>query len=66
MSNKSKRYTDEFKLKLVKLYDKGKPAMELAKEYNIARSTVSKWIADYSNSKSFKAKIIEVMKKMNC
>lgn len=56
MSNKSKRYTDEFKLKIVKLHENGKPAMELAKEYNIARSTVSKWISDYSKSKSFKAK----------
>jgi transposase len=56
MSNKSKRYTDEFKLQIVKLYNNGKPAMELAKEYKVSRSTVSKWISDYNNSQSFKAK----------
>jgi len=56
MSNRSKRYTEEFKLKIVKLHENGKAAIELSKEYNIARSTVNKWIADYSKSKSFKAK----------
>lgn len=56
MSNKSKRYTEEFKLQIIKLYNNGKPAMEIAKEYKIARSTVSKWISDYNNTQSFKAK----------
>lgn len=56
MSNRSKRYTQEFKLKIIELYKNGKSAMELAKEYDIGRPTVSKWISDYSKTKSFKAK----------
>jgi transposase len=35
MSNKSKRYTDEFKLQIVKLYNNGKLTIELAKEYKV-------------------------------
>jgi len=56
MSNKSKRYTYEFKEQMVSLFNNGKSAGEIAKEYNIARSTVNKWISDYNNTKSFKAK----------
>ena len=56
MSNKSKRYTEEFKKQIVSLVNNGKPALEVSKEYNIARSTVSKWVSDYNNSGSFKAK----------
>lgn len=56
MSNKSKRYTDKFKKQIVSLYNNGKSAKDIAKEYKIARSTVSKWISDYNNTKSFKAK----------
>jgi len=56
MSNKSKRYTYEFKQQMVSLFNNGKPAGEIAQEYNIARSTVNKWISDYNNTKSFKAK----------
>lgn len=56
MLNKSKRYTDEFKRQIITLVNNGKPAMEIAKEYDIARSTVSKWVSDYNNSRLFKAK----------
>ena len=56
MSNKSKRYTYEFKEQMVSLFNNGKSVGEIAKEYNIARSTVNKWISDYNNTKSFKAK----------
>ncbi|WP_445330205.1 transposase [Tepidibacter sp. Z1-5] len=56
MSNKSKRYTDEFKQQIVKLANNGKSMKEIAKEYNIARSTVNKRVSDYNNTKSFEAK----------
>ena len=56
MSNKSKRYTYEFKEQMVSLFNNGKSVGEIAQEYNIARSTVNKWISDYNNTKSFKAK----------
>lgn len=52
----SKRYNDEFKKQIVELADNGKKINEIIKEYNIARPTVHKWIKDYSNSNSFKAK----------
>jgi len=54
--NRTKRYTDEFKLNIVKLTEQGKGSLEISKEFNIARSTVEKWKNDYLNSKSFKAK----------
>lgn len=56
MSNTNKRYTDEFKLQIVNLFNNGKPIKEIVAEYNIARSTVNKWASDYNSTKSFKAK----------
>jgi len=56
MSNRSKRYTEEFKKQIVGLVEGGKSPMEIVKEYDIARSTVNKWTHDYSISGSFKAK----------
>ena len=54
--NKSKRYTDEFKQQIVSLVKNGKSPVEVSKEYNIARSTVNKWVKDFTASGSFKAK----------
>ena len=56
MSNKSKRYTEEFKLQVVKLANRGKPSKEIIEEFGIARSTLEKWKKDYNATKSFKAK----------
>ena len=56
MSNRSKRYTVEFKKQIVELINNGKSPTEVVREYNIARSTVNKWVKDYSTSGSFKAK----------
>ena len=65
MSNRSKRYTEEFKKQIVELVKGGKSPMEVVKEYNVARSTVNKWVKDYTTSGSFKARIIEHKRKMN-
>ena len=54
--NRSKRYTEEFKLNIVKLVQQGKGVLEISKEFKIARSTVEKWKVDFNNSNSFKAK----------
>ncbi|SDC72917.1 transposase [Candidatus Frackibacter sp. WG12] len=51
-----KRYNDEFKKQIVSLVDNGKKISEIVKEYNISRSTVHKWVKDFNNSGSFKAK----------
>ena len=52
----NKNYTEEFKKQIVALRNNGKTVMEIAREYNVAKSTINKWVSDYSNSGSFKAK----------
>lgn len=56
MSNRSKRYSVEFKKQMVGLSEGGKSPNQIVKEYNIARATVNKWVKDYTSSGSFKAK----------
>ena len=56
MAGKKKNYTDDFKKQIVALKQNGKPTAEIAREYQIAKSTIVKWNNDYNNSGSFKAK----------
>ncbi len=49
-SNMSKRYKEEFKKQIVELINNGKSPMDIVKEYNIARSTVHKWVSDFGRS----------------
>jgi len=56
MSKKSIRYTDEFKKQIVSLINTGKPTKEVIDEYKISRSTIFKWVNNYNNTNSFKAK----------
>ncbi|SFS09039.1 transposase, partial [Anaeromicropila populeti] len=56
MAGKVKNYTDDFKKQIVALRQNGKPAAEIAREYQLAKSTVVKWTNDYGNTGSFKAK----------
>lgn len=65
MAGKTKNYTEDFKKQIVALKINGKAKAEIAKEYGIAKSTIIKWVDDYSQSGSFKAKIIVPMRKMN-
>ena len=55
-SNKSKRYTNTFKQQIVELIKNGKSTRDVHLEYNIARSTISKWYKDFTSSGSFQAK----------
>ena len=55
-SKRAKRYNDEFKKQIVGLVNNGKKISETVTEYDIARSTVNKWLKDFNNSGSFKAK----------
>lgn len=55
-SKQANRYTEEFKKQIISLHDSGKPGKEIISEYKIGRSTLQKWIANYHNSGSFKAK----------
>jgi transposase len=54
--NMSKRYTDEFKMQLVELVNNGKTITDVVSEYNISRSSVTKWVSEMKTSGSFKAK----------
>ena len=49
-------YTDEFKKQIVSLYNNKKPANEIVKEYKISRSALYKWVTQFNNTQSFKAK----------
>ena len=46
--SRNKRYDEEFKKTIVDLYNSGKSATELEREYGISRSTIYEWIKDYS------------------
>ncbi|WP_373899567.1 transposase [Haloimpatiens sp. FM7315] len=52
---KNKNYTEDFKKQIVALKQNGKSTADIAREYQIAKSTVVKWSNDYSKSGSFKA-----------
>jgi len=55
-SKKANRYTEEFKKQIVALHDNGKPSKEIMMEYDLARSTLQKWVANYHKTGSFQAK----------
>ena len=55
MAGKTRNYTEEFKKQIVSLHTNGKSALELAKEYDLAKSTITKWARDYGKTGSFKA-----------
>ena len=40
----SKRYTEEYKNIIVKLYNSGKPLAELNSEYGLPKSTILTWV----------------------
>ena len=56
MPGKTRNYTEEFKKQIVSLYQNGKSAASISAEYDIGKSTVAKWVKDFNNSGSFKAK----------
>lgn len=56
MTGKTKNYTKEFKKQIVALYENGKSSIEIASEYEIAKSTVITWVNNYKKTGSFVAK----------
>lgn len=56
MGRNGKHYTDEFKKQIVALRNNGKTVGDISREYNVAKSTINKWVSDYGNTGSFKAK----------
>ena len=56
MSRRPRReFTEEFKLQMVKLYNSGKPTVEIVKEYDLTRSAFMGWVKKYNNAGLFKA-----------
>lgn len=51
---KKRYYTDEFKQQMVALYDSGKPASEIAAEYDLTRSALQEWIRRAHATGSFR------------
>lgn len=56
MARKLINYTEEFKKQIVALKENGKSTVDISKEYDVSKSTINKWVKDYSTSGSFKAK----------
>ena len=57
MERRSRRsYSEEFKHQIVQLHISGKKRSELLKEYELTPSTFDKWINQYHETGSFKAK----------
>ena len=48
-----RNYTDEFKQKMVELYNSGKPRTELVREYELTLSVLSSGIKKFNNTGSF-------------
>lgn len=53
MARDRRNYTDEFKQKMVELYNSGKLRAELVCEYEPTPSALSSWIKKYNNTGSF-------------
>ena len=48
MGNRSQKYDDEFKKSLVSMYENGKTQSQLAREYGVSLSALSRWIRLFS------------------
>ena len=55
-TRKVTKYSDEFRLQIIKLYENGKSKNDIVREYNISPSTIHGWIKNYNNSGSFSKK----------
>lgn len=53
MARERRNYTDEFKQRIVELYNSGKPRAELVREYELTPSALSSWINKYNSTGSF-------------
>ncbi len=51
-----RKYTDEFKEQVVKLYLNGKSQTEIIRKYELTPSSFNRWIKQHKESGSFKEK----------
>ena len=52
MARERRNYSDEFKQKIVELYNSGKPRGELIREYELSPFALSFWINKYNSTGS--------------
>lgn len=52
----ARQFSDEFKHQMVQLCELGKSHADVAREYDLTRSTVSRWVREANQSGSFKKK----------
>ena len=50
-----RHYDEAFRRQIVQLYESGKPSREIRAEYDIARSTLQRWVQGIRNSGSTRA-----------
>ena len=55
MARERRIYSDEFKQKIMELYNNGKPRAKLVREYELTPSALSSWINKYNATESFNA-----------
>lgn len=53
---KRRNFSDEFKKQIVELYNAGKTRADLIREYDLSETSFDRWVRDYNDSGSFKAK----------
>ncbi len=55
MTKRRKRrvFTDEFKRKMVMLYNNGKPRSEIIREYDLTASSFNSWVKRFNDTGSF-------------
>ena len=51
---KRRTFTEEFKNKIVQLYNNGKKKCEIIREYDLSSSLLNTWIKQFENTGSFK------------
>lgn len=56
LKKRRRSYTSAFKKQMAQLYQNGKTKSDIAREYDIHVSVVTRWINQYDNSGSFKEK----------
>ena len=47
----AKRYTEEFKKEMVRLYKSGQTGSQICKEFGMARSSLFLWVKNYTTDK---------------
>ncbi|WP_281193253.1 transposase [Erysipelothrix rhusiopathiae] len=52
-----RKFTDEFKTQIVKLYQGGRSAGDLARDYDLNEQLVYRWVKQQTTSGSFKAAV---------